>query len=41
MTRNGKIARLPCSIRDLLNRRLHDGESGKSLVDWLNATLRK
>src|SRR5882724_4941836 len=37
MTRNGKIARLPCSIRDLLNRRLHDGESGKSLVDWLNA----
>ena len=36
MTRNGKIARLPYSIRDLLNRRLHDGESGKASVDWLN-----
>src|SRR5712692_2570099 len=37
MTRNGKIARLPRSIRELLNRRLRDGESGKSLVDWLNS----
>ena len=36
MTRNGKIARLPYSIRDLLNRRLHDGEPGNSLVEWLN-----
>lgn len=36
MTRVGKIARLPYSIRDLLNRRLHNGESGKGLVDWLN-----
>ncbi len=36
MTRNGKIARLPCSIRDLLNGRLRDGESGKGLVEWLN-----
>lgn len=36
MTRNGKVARLPYSIRDLLNRRLHDGESGKGLVEWLN-----
>ena len=40
MTRNGKVARLPYSIRDLLNRRLHDGESGKSLVDWLNGLPR-
>jgi hypothetical protein len=37
MTRNGKIARLPWSIRDILNRRLRDGEPGKSLVEWLNS----
>jgi hypothetical protein len=36
MTRNGKIARLPYSIRDTLNRRLHNGESGAKLVKWLN-----
>jgi hypothetical protein len=36
MTRNGKIARLPYSIRDLLNRRLHNGEQGTKLVKWLN-----
>ena len=36
MTRNGKIARLPRSVREELNRRLHNGESGKNLVDWLN-----
>jgi hypothetical protein len=36
MTRTGKIARLPCSIRDLLNRRLHNGEQGVKLMDWLN-----
>ena len=36
MTRNGKIARLPCSIRDQLNRRLQDGEQGKDLVQWLS-----
>jgi hypothetical protein len=36
MTRNGKIARLPWSIRDDLNRRLRDGEEGKRLVEWLN-----
>jgi hypothetical protein len=30
MTRNGKIARLPYSIRDLLNQRLHDGEQVRS-----------
>ena len=36
MTRNGKIARLPCVIRKLLNRRLRDGECGSKLVVWLN-----
>jgi hypothetical protein len=37
VTRKGKIARLPCEIRDQLNRRLQDGEQGKRLVSWLNA----
>jgi hypothetical protein len=36
MTSTGKIARLPQEIRDELNRRLHDGERGRRLVDWLN-----
>jgi len=36
MTRNGKIARLPYSVRDTLNRRLHNGEQGAKLVKWLN-----
>src|SRR5450759_2382498 len=36
MTRTGKIARLPCSIRELLNRRLRDGEQGVKLMKWLN-----
>ncbi len=35
--RTGKIARLPRDIRDQLNRRLQDGEPGKTLVAWLNA----
>ena len=35
-TRVGKIARLPSSIRDHLNSRLHDGESAASLLPWLN-----
>lgn len=37
MTRIGKIARLPCDIRDQLNRRLQNGEPGRSLVAWLNS----
>src|SRR5471030_57793 len=37
LTRNGKIARLPRSVRQELNRRLDDGEQGKKLVFWLNA----
>src|ERR1700679_1421041 len=36
-TRNGKIARLPLEIRDLLNTRLADGEPGNRLVEWLNS----
>jgi hypothetical protein len=36
VTRNGKIARLPYSLRDILNCRLHNGESGTKLVKWLN-----
>src|SRR5438105_2574668 len=36
MTGNGKISRLPRQIRDELNRRLDEGESGKVLVQWLN-----
>ncbi len=37
MTRNGKIARLPRTIRDELNRRLDNGEPGVQLVEWLNS----
>jgi hypothetical protein len=36
MTRKGKIARLPRTIRDELNQRLDDGEQGVRLVEWLN-----
>ena len=36
MTRNGKIARLPKKIRDLLNVRLLNGEPGPQLLEWLN-----
>ncbi len=38
MTRTGKIARLPREIREQLNRRLDDGETGKKLVRWLNSS---
>jgi hypothetical protein len=37
LTRNGKIARLPLTVRQELNRRLDEGEQGKQLVVWLNA----
>jgi hypothetical protein len=37
MTRTGKIALLPNPIREQLNRRLHDGERGKSILAWLNS----
>src|SRR6266404_6582034 len=35
-THTGKIARLPKAIREQLNRRIEDGEKGKTLVQWLN-----
>jgi len=34
--RTGKIARLPQSIREQLNRRLNDGEPAHSILKWLN-----
>jgi hypothetical protein len=37
MSRTGKIARIPREIRAQLNRRLHDGEPARRLLDWLNA----
>jgi len=36
-TRTGKIARLPKTVREELNRRLDNGETGRSLTAWLNA----
>ena len=36
-TRNGKIANLPNDIREQLNLRLLEGETGKELAPWLNA----
>ncbi len=35
--RNGKIARLPRSVRNELNERLERSEPGPQLLDWLNA----
>ena len=35
--RQGKVARLPHSIREDLNRRIQNGEDGKTLVAWLNS----
>jgi hypothetical protein len=36
-TRTGKIARLPHSLREEINRRLLDGETSGTLLAWLNA----
>jgi hypothetical protein len=36
-TRNGKIANLPSDIREQLNLRLLEGETGRELAVWLNA----
>jgi len=36
-SRNGKIARLPRPVRDELNQRLDNGETGRQLIAWLNA----
>jgi len=38
--RQGKIARLPQKIREELNQRLLDGESGKKILPWLNSLPR-
>lgn len=35
--RRGKIARCPPHIREEVNRRLHAGESGTTILAWLNA----
>jgi hypothetical protein len=35
-TRKGKIARLPRSIREALNVRLHDGQPASVVLPWLN-----
>ena len=37
MTRNGKIARLPKTIREELNHRLEQGGQGGELLNWLNS----
>jgi len=36
-SRTGKIARLPHSLRDQLNRRLRENEPAKTILPWLNA----
>jgi hypothetical protein len=36
-TRQGKIARLPHVLREEINRRLSDGETGGTILSWLNA----
>ena len=37
MTRQrvGKVARLPADIREEINRRLYDGQTGKQIIAWL------
>ena len=37
MPKTSKIAHLPRAIRDELNSRLDDGESGETLLPWLNS----
>lgn len=37
MARTGKIARLPLAIREELNERLRDNESGAEILGWVNA----
>ena len=37
MARQGKIARLPESLREQLNRRLREGQLGPQILPWLNA----
>lgn len=37
MARTGKIARLPLAVREELNERLRDNESGAEILAWVNA----
>jgi hypothetical protein len=37
LTHQGKIGRLPKTLRDQVNRRLENGEKGRSIVAWLNS----
>jgi hypothetical protein len=37
MSRNGKIARLPGSVREQINRRLENGDNGREIISWLNS----
>ena len=37
MTSIGKIARLPLNIREEVNQRLQNGETGRTILEWLNA----
>jgi hypothetical protein len=34
--RVGKVARLPAEIREQINRRLYDGQTGKQIIKWLS-----
>ncbi len=36
MARTGKIARLPLAIREEINERLRENESGQTILEWLN-----
>jgi hypothetical protein len=36
-TRNGKIAWLSCELREEVNKYLHNGKPGKTIVAWLNS----
>lgn len=36
MARTGKIACLPRTVREELNQRLHDGQTGVQILPWLN-----
>src|SRR2546426_800280 len=36
-SRNAKTARLPHTLRDQINRRLHNNEQAKTILPWLNS----
>lgn len=37
MARTGKIARFPIAVREELNTRMRDGQTGLEILPWLNA----